>query len=337
MAGYIGTKCIVCNEEFKNSDDIVVCPECGTPYHRECYKKSGKCVNTDLHANGESWKPLYEEEKVKPSDSVICPRCGTKNNPLTFFCENCGMPLAPMNHMNIYQRPEDMRTGADPFQNKVDYDPRTYNKNVYGANGFQPYMINFSDPLCGYNPNEDYEGIKLAELGDYVETNTHYYLPLFKRIKETGRMFTWNFTALLFPELYFSNRKMPFTALLFLIVRTIISVPDYIVVLKEYDNGLLASFVKIFNTSSPEFEAVKILTTMLGYAIMVFSGGFANWIYYRHALKSVNRIKKKTAPENLRMKLRQKGGTSGGLLALFICLCALPLSALYIYGISVMR
>ena len=32
MADYTGKKCIVCGGVFSENDDIVVCPECGTPY-----------------------------------------------------------------------------------------------------------------------------------------------------------------------------------------------------------------------------------------------------------------------------------------------------------------
>ena len=28
--------CPVCGETFQNGDDVVVCPECGAPHHREC-------------------------------------------------------------------------------------------------------------------------------------------------------------------------------------------------------------------------------------------------------------------------------------------------------------
>ena len=55
MATYTGAKCKVCQEPFKDGDDIVVCPDCGTPYHRECYKKAGKCINDELHESGGSW------------------------------------------------------------------------------------------------------------------------------------------------------------------------------------------------------------------------------------------------------------------------------------------
>lgn len=42
-------KCPVCNEEFKAEDDVVVCPVCGTPHHRECYNKTHRCANREYH------------------------------------------------------------------------------------------------------------------------------------------------------------------------------------------------------------------------------------------------------------------------------------------------
>ena len=35
MIDYTGIPCPVCHKEFTPEDDIVVCPECGAPYHRE--------------------------------------------------------------------------------------------------------------------------------------------------------------------------------------------------------------------------------------------------------------------------------------------------------------
>ena len=48
---YRGQHCPICGKEFCDGDDIVVCPECGTPYHRECYKTAGHCVNCLLYTS----------------------------------------------------------------------------------------------------------------------------------------------------------------------------------------------------------------------------------------------------------------------------------------------
>ncbi|MBP1565041.1 MAG: DUF2628 domain-containing protein [Oscillospiraceae bacterium] len=64
MSRYTGEKCLICSQDFKEDDDVVVCPECGTPYHKDCYKEKGSCVNKELHSSGESWK------KVIPTGSA---------------------------------------------------------------------------------------------------------------------------------------------------------------------------------------------------------------------------------------------------------------------------
>lgn len=63
MIDYRGQTCIVCNEPFNTEDDIVVCPECGTPYHRDCYKREGRCINDSLHDSGESWQIIKRNEQ----------------------------------------------------------------------------------------------------------------------------------------------------------------------------------------------------------------------------------------------------------------------------------
>ena len=54
---YKGIKCPVCDKPFTENDDIVVCPVCGAPYHRGCYKEKGACIFTDLHESGKTWAP----------------------------------------------------------------------------------------------------------------------------------------------------------------------------------------------------------------------------------------------------------------------------------------
>ena len=44
-----GVECPVCSVEFADKDDVVVCPDCGTPHHRSCYAQNGQCANLLLH------------------------------------------------------------------------------------------------------------------------------------------------------------------------------------------------------------------------------------------------------------------------------------------------
>ena len=55
MNKYTGNTCPVCHKKFTADDDIVVCPDCGTPYHRACWPKEG-CVHAAQHGSFE-WLP----------------------------------------------------------------------------------------------------------------------------------------------------------------------------------------------------------------------------------------------------------------------------------------
>ena len=166
MADYTGSRCIVCSEQFKEGDDIVVCPECGTPYHRACYEKYGSCVNTELHKAHRSWKPMPDTgvptdvKEDDPEKDCVCPRCGYVNPKLTAFCGRCGSPMPALERHN-----EELRKNMEEAM-KNDGD--------FGGINLEPYLINFTDPLCGYNPDEDFDGVRLCELADYVGSNTHY-------------------------------------------------------------------------------------------------------------------------------------------------------------------
>ena len=56
MQEYQGQPCLICGQAFTETDDIVTCPECGTPYHRACWKETGRCINAPLHVSGGSWQ-----------------------------------------------------------------------------------------------------------------------------------------------------------------------------------------------------------------------------------------------------------------------------------------
>ena len=44
MPKYYGCPCEGCGKPLTLQDDIVVCPDCGAPYHRTCYEKMGLCI-----------------------------------------------------------------------------------------------------------------------------------------------------------------------------------------------------------------------------------------------------------------------------------------------------
>lgn len=86
---YTNQVCPVCNKDFSADDDIVVCPLCGTPHHRECYKKNGECGNYDKHNKGFRWSPAETEVAETPVEASP----ETQENPI--FNEQ-NIPFPPL-------------------------------------------------------------------------------------------------------------------------------------------------------------------------------------------------------------------------------------------------
>ncbi len=320
MSGYIGTRCMICSEKFTAEDDVVVCPECGTPYHRACYEKEGRCVNDALHKCGGTWKPSYDVGGLGGSENqpITCRFCGGVNPPLTLFCRRCGMPIS--NIQNEEDRREQTLGGVN-----INDDPDAYNRNAGAGLPFNSYLINFSDPLCGYDPNEELDGVKMSELGDFVGTNTHYYLPVFKRFKESKRPVSWNFCSMLFPELYFAYRKMPLIALAAVFIRFFAQLPQYIVILSQTEGfGRLSELAAGVNISGGAFRGFFMLCSAIVYVFLFTAGLFGNRLYYNSAVRKIKRVKAVHTENDARAAIIKKGGTSALWLTLFICIMALP-------------
>lgn len=319
MVDYKGSKCISCGKEFKDGDDIVVCPDCGTPYHRHCYAENGKCINDKLHESGEVWLP--DSEKDKAPAKRICMRCHQENPENALYCCRCGLPFGNAGYGSPYGNSGTFRESINSAPVK---DDNTQNRGFTDDPDFtQPFFgftVNYSDPLCGFNPSEEYEnGVKLAELGAFVDSNTHYYLPKFKFMKETGTGTALNFTAMFFPQFFFAYRKMPLMAVVSAVILFVTGFPQMLSVVKEMEiGGVLGNIAAMFDMRSSAFSTLSLLCYIIGLAFRVYTSFNANKLYYRHCLKKIPAIKSHI-PENFTLsELHREGGTSAGLLILFI-------------------
>ena len=317
---YTGCECKSCGKKFTSEDDIVVCPECGTPYHRECWKKEGSCINTELHESRKSWKEVNAEENT----AAKCKKCGNPLKEDQLFCDKCGAPT----DFFFSQNGKPPEQSSDPAMEALD----SKMENIY------PFMINFSDPLCGFNPEEKYDDtVTVKDMGDYVGTNTHYYLPKFRNMKNLNLKLSLNFPAMFFPELYYAYRKMPMAAVLALIFKTIVGFPAIAESMRTIfsDDAYRTLYSQLFpyiaesienlvssNLMSGAFLTLSGIANILHFAGVFFFAGFSNYIYYRHALGKASQIKKQAmgSGQNVSFALKQAGGTSAALLILFIAL-----------------
>lgn len=309
---YIGTNCPACNECFKQGDDVVVCPECGTPHHRECYELTNKCVYTEKHNEGfvyVSDDSTSDEEQVKEknnNDVVICARCKAENPKNMFYCGKCGFPLAIKQQDNTAQN----------------------NESPYKMNGvaFDPF-----DPMGGIDPAIDMgENVTAGEISKYVQKNTSYFLRVFSGIKDFKRN-RFSFVGFIFGGGYLLYRKMyklgsiltAITAVLLLLQLFLTMTPqynEYVQTINELynnapsylNNEFLNNFSDTLQNMSLSSQLIVLLINLssgLRIAIRVIVGINANKWYFKHCKKRISEIKNKPN-DNEKLDFETKGGVN---------------------------
>lgn len=85
---FLNKLCPVCGIAFKDGDDIVVCPICGTPHHRACYAQENKCGVESYHSEGFVWDGYLPGEKRPEinhgNDNIPENSVGYDHNPENF-------------------------------------------------------------------------------------------------------------------------------------------------------------------------------------------------------------------------------------------------------------
>ena len=181
---FYGLKCPTCNTPLEKDDDIVVCPICGAPHHRECYEEAGHCYFEDRHKDNFDYDKYIKEKqeaqakqqwenagaqdtRQEAPQTVICPSCGEKNPSTGFYCSKCGAQL----------NPGGSRQGEQPFSGP--------NGQQYNPQGGMPFGAAMFDPMAGVDPNEELdEDVTAGEAAKYVQKNTPYFIRIFKNIKD---------------------------------------------------------------------------------------------------------------------------------------------------------
>lgn len=340
-------KCPVCDKKFMPGDDIVVCPECGAPHHRECFEQNGNCFYQDKHSEGFSFENGSTQSKAEDTadndeaegSEVICPMCKTANSRETFYCSNCGYPLN-----------EEDRQQSAGYQNgsfQGNNNPQPGAGQPFGGTGFGFGAASF-DPMAGLNPEQEIgNNVTAGEVSKFVGKTTPYYLLIFNRIfKKQGSRF--NFSAFLFSGAYFIYRKMLALGLVISFVIIGLSVVEnFIRFMPEYQSllsslneisrnsqGLYVSYTDYFSSGEIFFLLSPYIFSLLKGVVMVICGIAANKCYYNHCIKKINGIKRLEGV-NVSEELEKSGGVNLPVAAGF----AITIFSLYYlpYIISIFR
>ncbi len=177
--------CPVCKADFTVEDDIVVCPECGTPHHRECWFSTGKCANTALHGLADDVSLTYKREvETTPAEEIKADETPTQHD---FASKFLGMP-----------------------------DDEDEDGEGYSTERIKQEIAEHIEDIQSQRDKVLIDGKKAEYYEIAVQKNQRYYIPRFLAITTfTKKVLNYNTMAFITPFSWSIHRKMYKFAALF--------------------------------------------------------------------------------------------------------------------------
>lgn len=285
---YTRDLCPVCNENFKPEDDIVVCPLCGTPHHRDCYKKNGECAHSEKHSEGYRWEPSPAE-------------------PLHEH-ENTDNSVPPVNAYNEQSETHNSRDAAS---------------TVFWANQQNPFDA-YPKELCEGVLTE--EAAEFVQMNAFKYLQNFFYQKSGKRTFNWAAFFFapyWFFYRKLYKLGVIFLAVMLAISVAFSLPS---SVQKFVTDTNEWyeKHGDISSLTeeemeaavaqqREIYTGNPAGVAITVVEGALSLAIQLFIGFKANKWYYEHTVSKIRQIKSETSePELRKLNFYKQGGMSMG-------------------------
>lgn len=286
-------RCEYCHQVIKPEDDAVVCPDCGSPYHRECYLKNGRCVHEDKHASGWTYTPEQETHE-NPNVLIQCPNCGSANPLGMSACRNCHAPLPFVQLNNPSSEPQQPpQYGGQPFSG--------------GAFGFDPV----SAFMASVDMNEELDdGVTVKDVSEYLGQNKLYFLPKFIYMKKNNKSVSWNWSATFFGYLYLFYRKLPIFAIALLLLSLMLDIPGLVLNVSYLAQAGYIEQSGIFtNALVSELEVIAGITSWASTIIQILVGLFFNKFYMEYVIRKVRKIRASvTCDEEFSAVVAKRGG-----------------------------
>ncbi len=372
---FTGCTCVCCNNTFCETDDVVVCPECGSPHHRDCWNEKGECANASLHADGYSWvfpEELRPKEEKKPSQAdpistdykfkngekaVVCPHCKALNYGNDAFCMKCRKPFIEHNENTIppqQEFPNDTPAGMYGYERMSDDNSYEY---------FQRFG--------GVRPDIMIDGIPVIEYADYIgDKKSGRYIRQFLNMERFGRKLSVSICAFLFGPIWYFYRKMFKEGLIFLLAFLLLTCVQAWCGITESTKAVYAEMGNVYSelisgeitpvemeeqlleiqerlintepTKEDELKnAVNTVTEVLNIVLLLIMTFFADHLYKRKITADIMKIRLECSDmPTYRRTLHERGGVSvgGAILAIAakLIIAAIPIIPAYVYMFSSM-
>ena len=260
-----GNRCPYCGKVFTSSDDIVVCPECGTPHHRDCYKEHNSCANTLKHGTF-VWAPdqssgrdpseintPVKKELNEDSNEIICSICGQHNLLSSKYCSKCG--------------------------NLLNAHPNTsFNKR---------YKVIEVEQV---STDEKIDGIPIKDWLVYLGPTAVSHIRTFIKQNNTNSKFGFSIGAFFFPVLFYLYYKAWDIAAIVLIVDIICNAPT---ILLQF-NYPIASMIGM---SAAKFSSLADILAYSYLALILLLSLFAKTIIRKKSATKIKKIRRSCTNE----------------------------------------
>lgn len=354
---YNGNDCPICGKKFEQTDDVVVCPICGTPHHRSCWSENGKCINESKHAEGFIWQMPYTNEpepKATAKNVKVCPVCGEQNDTVEPVCTRCGERLKSGAHLPfepVFRQPELNKEGDWQAPPSQCYTPF---QNVYAQ-----------DAKTVFGEEAKIEDIPVTEVAEYIQKDATKYIGKFITMQENKTKLNWNWSAGLLSVFWCFYRKMVGLGVAFMAIFFSVYLISSVVPVVAYQNlrpDVYAEYEQTVNQLSDEmtrilengytadidmteyyklvgelaFSPINITAFIIQVtAVLIMSiimGFFGNHFYKKKVLKDIRTIRRISTDNVIyHMYLRQRGNVSvANLLLPILCYMFFTMMTTYI-------
>ena len=283
-----GVSCVRCHAYLFPEDDIVYCPVCGAPHHRECYNQLGHCALEEFHGTDRQYDKVKAREEEQAAAEmpntgenaeglITCQMCHEKYDFALNACPKCGAP------------------------------------NIAKAGGS---FVNF-DFLGGVTADYDIgDGITADEAKRFVAANTPRYIPKFAVLNAKNKL-SWNWLAFLFPCGWMLSRKMYKNGIIAGLL-TVISSLFYLPFMNAINNlgttpgETQEQIMQSIYEHLPKMGAAVIAALLAGFvlniAVRILSALFGDYLYKQYAISSIKTSRAES--EDMDYDYRKKGGVN---------------------------
>ncbi len=287
---YTNEKCPVCNETFKNDDDIVVCHLCGTPHHRECYGQNTKCANDSKHGDF-LWEPTFvapEEVKIdeaeKEEKTIKTPWGGEID--ASQLPQNIPFPFVQANPL-------------EQFPENFEEDVTTEDMAYFVQQDVTRYLLKF------FKIKEGKRTINFAAL--FLAPYWFFYRKMYK----LGAIFMAIFLCLSCLSLL--PPALKFSSAMFEQEEKIEALSQSLTSEEEYEKAVIQLSEEMTDILNENKVGIVLVFTQSTLALVfsIFIGLNANKWYYKYAIQEIRKEKAKSKVP-LAPRPYEKGGVSYG-------------------------